>query len=330
MKVSVVIPVYNGADFIQKSYQAIQNQQLTDFEIIYVDNNSTDTSSDQVRELMQLDSRVSLYFQTKQGAGPTRNLGIAHATGDYIYLLDIDDDIYPNAINTMLAVLEAHSNLEAVFGKMVKSDQSIAKTPKPSVDTFDVVMKSAPYWGLRWFSNLKYVVGPPAFLYRRTVFERIGGYNEALRVGQDTAFDIKLGMLCDIAFLDMYVYLYYKHQVSTTHIVKNTLPRAFMVWPRLVNEHLPFYLEHEVPARFKQLLFAQLYQSLGRQLLFTKGLRKRAKLREQLLSDLQAIAVPIDIRAYLVILVLFPFEPVGKVYRYVIVRRELKRLKAHI
>src|SRR5690606_25499820 len=153
--------VYNGADFIQKSYNSILNQNLQEFEIIFVDNNSRDRSVENIKRLMQEDSRISLYYQKKQGAGPARNLGINMAKGEYIYLFDVDDEIYPNAIKTMISVLETHANVDAVFGKMNKSHQGISDIPALEGDTLKVVLKEKPYWGLKWFSNLKHVVGPP-------------------------------------------------------------------------------------------------------------------------------------------------------------------------
>ena len=245
MKLSVVIPVYNGAIFIKKSYHSIVNQQLDDFEILYVDNYSKDGSLEKIKEFVEKDSRVKILIQKKQGASSARNMGITNAKGKYIYVFDVDDEIYPNALNKMISVLDEYENIDAVFGKMVKSYKGISETLKPSDETSEVILKDKPYWGLYWFSNLKHVVGPPGFLYKSTVFSKIGMYNESIRNNEDTALDIKLGMTCNIAFLDMYVYLYFKHEDSTIQQSKKTMPRAFMVWPRLVKEHMPFYLNND-------------------------------------------------------------------------------------
>jgi len=326
MKLSVVIPVYNGADFIEKSYASIINQQITDFEILYIDNNSTDASVENVKKILAIDDRVSLYHQPKQGAAPTRNLGIKHANGKYVYIFDVDDEIYPQALHKMIEVLDTHTKVDAVFGKMVKSYSGIAETIKPEDETYDVIFKEKPFWGITWFSSLKSVVGPPAFLYRASVFNDIGSYNNELRLGQDTAFDIKLGMLKNIAFLDMYVYLYFKHTTSTTQTIKRKLPRAFMVWPRLVREHLPFYLEYDTPLKFKSLLFNQIFQSMGRQIVFTKGISERRDLKQQLFSDLKDVHIPLIIRLYLSILVILPLEVLRKVYGYYVVPYIVKLL----
>ena len=327
MKLSVVIPVYNAAEFIQKSYQSILAQQIDDFEIIYVDNNSKDNSVLEIQKLVKDDDRVRFLKQPMQGAAPARNMGIKNAVGNYIYIFDVDDEVYPNALKRMITVLDSYHMVDAVFGKMIKSNQGIEQTYKPQDETYEVQFKEQPFWGLKWLSSLKSVVGPPAFLYRASVFKKIGLFNEAIKNNEDTAFDIKLGMTCNIAFLDMYVYLYFKHENSTIQMAKKKMPRAFMIWPRLVKEHLPFYLENKVPFKFKSLLFSQIYQAMARQIVFTNGFSERSKLRRLLLSEVKAIDIPFLIRFYLSILVVLPLESLRKVYGYYIVPAEINKLK---
>lgn len=327
MKLSVVIPAYNATDFIEKSYHSIINQDLQDFELIYVNNNSTDTTSEEIKKLVEMDSRVKLLNQIKQGAAAARNMGIQAAKGDYIYLFDVDDELYSNSLMRLMQVLDGHIKIDLVFGKMIKSHKSIEETPKPNDETFEVLIKDPPYWGLHWFSSLKNVVGPPAFLYRKQVFEQVGLYNEQLRLGQDTALDIKVGMQCNIAFLDCYIYLYRKHQYSTTDLAKAKMPRAFMVWPRLVKEHLPFYLNHKLPRQFEMMLFTQLFQTMGRQLEYTNGLIERFELKKELLSQIDTIKVPLVIRVYLVILALLPYSYIRKVYSYYVVPYVVKHIQ---
>ena len=327
MKLSVVIPAYNAAKFIASSYQSILDQGIDDFEIIYVDNNSSDKTSEEIKKIQLKDGRVSSFFQPKQGAAPTRNMGLLNAKGDYVYFFDVDDGIYPNALSKMIETLDQYQEAEAVVGKMVKSPNSMEDTIKPNDETFKVTMHPKPYWGLLWFSDLGKVVGPPAFMYRRAVFDKIGIYNDDLRIGQDTALDIKLGMMCNIAFIDMYVYMYYKHADSTIEKRKKKKPRAFMQWPRLVKEHLQYFLEHNTPKAFDILLFEQLYKVMGKQIYFTKGLSHRNTLRSSLLEQVNAVKVPFLIRIYLKALVLFPFSYVFKFYSYYVVPYIVKNYK---
>lgn len=327
MKLSVVIPVYNGEKFIEKSYDSITNQQLKDYEILYVDNNSTDNSLENINKILEKDTRVKLLHQKKQGASSARNMGITESQGEYIYIFDVDDEIYPNALNKMIAVLDNHPDRYAVFGKMVKSDKGISETIKPTDETGNVVLKEKPFWGLQWFSSLKTVVGPPGFLYRNIVFDKIGMYNETIRNNEDTALDIKLGMSCNVAFLDTYVYLYFKHEESTIQQSKKIMPRAFMVWPRLINEHLQFYLNNDTPLKFKKLLYAQLFKSMGKQIYHTKGFNERRKLKKKLCDEIAQIEVPILIQFFLSILVILPFSISIKIYGYYIVPFVRRRMK---
>ncbi|MEP2171025.1 glycosyltransferase family 2 protein [Polaribacter sp.] len=319
MQLSVVIPVYNGADFITKSYHSILNQQLEDFEILYVDNNSADASVECIEKLCLKDSRVQLLKQPKQGAAPARNLGIEKATGKYVYVFDVDDEIYPGALHKMIAVLEDNPEVEAVFGKMVKSYKGIAETLKPTDETNKVIFKEKPYWGVHWFSSLKNVVGPPAFLYRKEVFEKIGVYNEDLRIGQDTALDIKLGMTSNVAFLDTYVYLYFKHQGSTIQQTKRNENMIFYTWVRLVKEHLPFYTIHKTPIEFNKILVGQIYSSMGKLIFYTKGFSERITKYKEIMLEIKPLMLPLYLRIYLWLLILFPFSYVLKFYVYYLV-----------
>ncbi|MDB9961757.1 glycosyltransferase [Oceanihabitans sp.] len=319
MKLSVIIPAYNAERFILKSYHSILNQDIKDFEIIYVDNNSSDATLKEIKKLSAIDDRVNGYIQEVQGAGPTRNKGLANANGKYLYFFDVDDEIYPGALNKMITVLDNNSNVEAVFGKMVKSNRGICDTVKPQNETDSVILKPTPHWGLYWFSSLKNAVGPPAFLYRKEVFDKIGNYNVDLRIGQDTALDIKLGMTCNVAFLDTYIYLYYKHEASTIEQFKETTSRATLQWPRFVKEHLPFYLNLNAGVEFNRMFLRQLYIILAKQIYLTKGISKRFRFKKKLLSEIKPLRPSLIIRLYLIFLVIFPYSFVMKFYSYYIV-----------
>lgn len=325
IKLSIIIPVFNGAKFIEKSYNSIRNQELENFEIIYVDNNSNDDSVNKIKVLLKNDSRVKLLSQTKQGAAPARNKGIEKAQGDYIYIFDVDDEIYPDALRRMIAVLDSHPVVDAVFGKMVKSQKGIAETHKPTDETHNVTLFEKPHWGLQWFSSLKTVVGPPAFLYRKSVFNTIGVYNEDLQVCEDTAFDIKLGMTMTVAHLDTYVYLYFKHSNSSLELSKKSGSEVFILWSRLSKSHLPFYLTNEVPVRYKELLFFQLYSTMGKIIYYTPTLEKRKAWLKQIEKDINPYKLSFSIQSYLSILVYVPNKSLFKYYVYYFSKRYVKK-----
>jgi glycosyltransferase involved in cell wall biosynthesis len=91
IKVSVILPIYNVAPYLDDTFQSLLNQSLKEIEIIAVNDGSTDESEDIIRKYVTQDSRITFYSQKNQGQSAARNLALQHATGEYIYMMDSDD-----------------------------------------------------------------------------------------------------------------------------------------------------------------------------------------------------------------------------------------------
>lgn len=318
MKLSVIIPVFNGEKFIKRAYESVKSQDLeaVDYEIVFIDNNSTDKTATIINELLKKDSKVKLYNQPKQGEANARNKGLEKAQGQYIHQLDVDDQLYPGALKKMMAVLDNNSDVDAVVGKMVKSHKGINETVKPSDETNEVIFKQKPYWGLRWFIDLSTVVGEAAFLHRKTVFDKIGNYNTHISMGTDTAVDIKLGMTCNVAFIDTYVYLYYKHFDSITAESKRQINQVYHIWSRQINADLPLYYEHDVPHEYKNWVFLQLYSTMGKIIYYSENYHDRLNVYKQIPKDIVPLKLKWPVKMYLYLLVICPVEILLKFYVY--------------
>lgn len=97
-KVSIIIPVYNTAPYLRESLDSICNQTLKELEIIIIDDGSTDESPQIINEYARNDSRIKIFQQPNQGQGVARNLGLSHASGEYIYFMDSDDILQNDAL----------------------------------------------------------------------------------------------------------------------------------------------------------------------------------------------------------------------------------------
>lgn len=117
--VSVVVPVYNMGDSLEKSIQSIQRQDYKDIEIILVDDGSQDNSYEICCKLKENDARIIVYHTENRGSGPARNYGIAHANGRFIYFPDADDYLSPNAIKSMVTAAEMGKYDLVIFGYSV-------------------------------------------------------------------------------------------------------------------------------------------------------------------------------------------------------------------
>ena len=112
------MPVYNGEDYLEKSVDCILNQTLTDWEMICVDDGSTDSSLEILNKIASKDSRISVYHQENRGGGAARNSALQHATGEYLYFMDADDELDLNAFSEFYEISKEH-DLDFVIFKAI-------------------------------------------------------------------------------------------------------------------------------------------------------------------------------------------------------------------
>src|SRR4030066_2069221 len=105
--VSVIIPTYNRARFIERAIRSVLNQTYQNFEIIVVDDASTDDTEERVRRLLPNGRRLKyVRHDINRGAGAARDTGIKNAAGEYIALLDSDDEWLPEKLEKQLQVFK--------------------------------------------------------------------------------------------------------------------------------------------------------------------------------------------------------------------------------
>ena len=88
MLVSIVIPIYNGEKYIKKMYRSLSRQSFQDFELLYINDGSSDNSLDILVQIAKEDKRVKVYSHKNQGICASRNLGISNSHGKYIIFLE--------------------------------------------------------------------------------------------------------------------------------------------------------------------------------------------------------------------------------------------------
>jgi glycosyltransferase involved in cell wall biosynthesis len=159
-KVSVLIPIYNVEKYLDKCLASVVNQTLKDIEILCLDDGSTDSSSKIIEKFRKQDSRIRVIRHVNQGYGPTMNIGLEQAMGDYIGIVESDDWVEAGMFETLhdLAVRydleEVKSNYE-VFGWEGKIDYRVLTTPSKyhkvidlSEDFFSLAGSTAHWCGI--------------------------------------------------------------------------------------------------------------------------------------------------------------------------------------
>ena len=101
-KISVIIPVYNTAEYLKEAVGSICNQTCKSLQIIVVDDGSTDSSPEILRQLAKEDSRIEIITRKNSGQGAARNKGLERAVGEYVYFMDSDDILEPDCLEHCL------------------------------------------------------------------------------------------------------------------------------------------------------------------------------------------------------------------------------------
>jgi glycosyltransferase involved in cell wall biosynthesis len=121
-RVSVVMPVYNGERFIAEAVGSVLASEFRDYELLILDDGSTDESVAVATRIAAGDSRVRILALPHGGIAATRNAGLEHARADYIANLDSDDAMFPHRLAHQVAYLDAHPECVAVGSRSVVVD----------------------------------------------------------------------------------------------------------------------------------------------------------------------------------------------------------------
>lgn len=168
MKVSVVIPLYNAREVIRETIETVLAQSWKDYEIVVIDDGSTDGSGAIVQEF---GDRIRYVRQENGGVARARNRGIAESTGHYIALLDHDDLWHPMKLEKQVALLDRRPEVGMVITDVAHLDRN----GKP------MGVVGAGYNPSETFARLfvrGYVPTPSAAMIRRSVLQTVGGFDE--------------------------------------------------------------------------------------------------------------------------------------------------------
>jgi glycosyltransferase involved in cell wall biosynthesis len=191
-KVSVIVPCYNYGRFLVESLESVRQQSLGDWECIVVDDGSTDDTETVARSYVTRDDRFAYLRQENRGLSAARNLGLRDARGEYAQLLDADDLLESAKLKEHVAFLDQHERYSLVYGTMrffrVRDGSKVFARGRNGVDID---------WMKMWTNTDEQMLASliegnqfpvSAAVFRRTVIDEIGYFDEALRSHEDWEF----------------------------------------------------------------------------------------------------------------------------------------------
>ena len=199
MTVSIVVPVYNTAEYLPACLDSILAQTFTDFELLLVDDGSTDNSLQVCETYASRDARIRVFHQQNAGVSAARNLGVEQAQGDWLCYVDSDDVVLPAYLQDMLEAADAEDCL--VMG-------NISDSRMKGLITSDVVLEGEAMVRYMLSHNILNLSGPVAKLYNRATLVRYGiRFPQDIHYGEDLLYFLQyLNHIGRVAFRQSELY----------------------------------------------------------------------------------------------------------------------------
>jgi tetratricopeptide (TPR) repeat protein len=206
LRVSVIIPAYNRADYLVQAMQSVLNQSFSPFEVIVVDDGSTDDTAEVVRAF---ESRARyLRHDDNRGVAAARNSGLSAARGEVIAWLDADDLWEPDCLATVIPMLRADEGLDGVYTGLMRIDADGTLLPQvslavvPPADLYSALVEDC-------------FIQTSTFVARKRCFDRVGEFDTRFRICEDYDMFLRLAKAFTIVGVPEPLVRYRVHEHNT-------------------------------------------------------------------------------------------------------------------
>lgn len=207
---SVIITLYNKENHIENTLKSVINQSFIDFEIIIINDGSTDNSEQIVLQFN--DNRIHYFHKKNEGVSIARNFGIEQAKSNYICFLDADDYWYDNYLETMCLYIKKFPEYK-VFSSAIEIETS--KTIFPAQYS---IKKNNDFEIVNFFeaSEKECAIWTSSVIFHKEVFKKVGNFDYNIAIGEDTDLWIRVGLHYKIVFVWKILARYIYDQVSVS------------------------------------------------------------------------------------------------------------------
>jgi glycosyltransferase involved in cell wall biosynthesis len=250
--VSVVLPIYNGVNFIRESLNSVLAQTFHDYEIICVDDGSTDDSLAMLDEYRE---HVTVLRQANAGQSAARDTGVRHASSPYVAFLDQDDRWYPWKLKQQVRAMASdpkavlvHCNSDRMNaeGQVVQRGATLEEHPRAMESPLGRLLGEG-------------LILPSAMLVRRDAFERVGGFDHELRGYEDFDLCARLKQEGRFVFLDEPGMCYRVHPEGSSRAGQVVIRSR----ERFLMNMMKLYAADESKSRILFALLAECYSDWG-------------------------------------------------------------------
>ena len=251
--ISIVMPAYNSEKYISEAIESVCNQSYKNWELVIVDDGSTDHTSKIIEDYASKDSRIRVFHRKNEGVSMARNFALNQISGEYVTFIDSDDVYHSNRLQKMLQVFEQHPNCDIVFskhrefkGKLNKDDIIDSKKVEISNDNILEKIMSDSTKQFMWNTMLKTEIA------KKERFAQIR-FAEDFCYIRDCAWNCK-----QMAVLDEILYFYRRdnENAMTSQFFSGQYISDYM---KLVENIYNFCEEHNLEDAFYKKMIAHEY-----------------------------------------------------------------------
>lgn len=231
--ISIIVPAYNVEKYIEECISSIEKQKFVSYEIIIIDDGSTDSTPLICEQLKEKYANIIVIHQVNKGSSEARNIGIQQAKGDYILFIDSDDFITDNSLESIHMCIQNNNNPEIVIsgfqeyhdekkkiGKVVSYRDNSKNRISDNVDVYRY-LKNKDAFGVPWIYCVK-----TDYIRNNDLFFCDGLYHE------DEEWSIRLVFNCNDFVLNkevVYCYRVRENSMSTTYNIKEAFDRLVII-----------------------------------------------------------------------------------------------------
>lgn len=203
MKIDVIIPTFNRAHFLKRAVDSVLNQKYQNFNLIIINDGSTDNTKEILSKYTNLDN-VFILNQENKGVSSARNLGIINSTSEWISFLDSDDEWLPNKLKVQVQYIEDYPDCNFIHTNEIWIRNGVRVNPKKKFDksNHDIFRRSLETC----------LISPSTVILKRTLIKEMNYFDEDLKICEDYDLWIKIMLNSSIHFVpDYLIYKYGGH-----------------------------------------------------------------------------------------------------------------------
>lgn len=213
-KISVIIPIYNAAPYLPRCLDSVLRQSMADFELICVNDGSSDESGKILAEYAEADARIKVFSQDNRGVSSARNCGLDNCAADYVCFVDADDYVHPDMLKILYSSAIKDNADVAVAGMKNVNEIPCVKFLPLNNSKIKSSIYNQPFEAFLHDKKIRSV--STAKLYKASLLKNIR-FTEGTRY-EDVPFTVEVMQNArKLVLLDVQLYYYFQHQQSFMH-----------------------------------------------------------------------------------------------------------------